>query len=332
MYLSAQAHLPQKVILCGVGKNVESSISYSMKIMEKIGSLFSDYRIIIYENNSSDDTPSLVKQWAENNDRVFAISEYVEKNVLEKILVNRLDNNDFHPPEAIARARNIVLKHALSDVYKDFDYLIWMDMDFIIEPNYEGFEEIFTTTQEWDAVFAYGIKYTETFWDFYAFRDPCYPLGSELLGNDWWYLPKSLVFKKNDPWYPVYSAFGGCGIYKKSSLKGCSYSALVTDDLEQFSHTIIEKHSSHPMVKKYFENLKNLNKTVFIPSPQDALNDIRDKSVGIITHPLFNKVIWRMSSYAYKYPSVCEHVPLHASMIIRGHDKLFINPRLVFHY
>ncbi len=326
------ARIPQKVIICGVCKDVASRLPYTITIMEKIGSLFRDYRVVVYENNSSDTTPNILKAWQKSNGRVYAISEFLKRPVLERIIVNRLDNGDLFCPEAIARARNIVLEVALSDSYDGFDYIIWMDMDFKLEPDYEAFEEIFTTNKKWDAVFAYGIDPRGVHWDWYAFRDELCPIGSELLGNDWWYLPKQLVLTKNNDWYHVYSAFGGCGIYKKASIKGCRYSALVTQDLAQFAHNIITNNPLHSIVKKYLKGLEGIKKHIAIDEPSYKLSDIRDELVAITTDGIPPNIMWRMSSFVYKYPSVCEHVTFHASMIVRGNDKLFINPRLIFRY
>lgn len=328
------APLPQKVVMCGVCKNVAARVPYSIKIMEKIGQLFSDYRVVVYENNSTDNTPQILKQWAEANPRVFAISENLSKAEQEKLFINRLDNGEFFRPECISRARNIVLDVALSEEYKDFEFLIWMDMDFKLEPSYAGIQEVFETTREWDAVFAYGIDPVGAFWDWFALRNDEHPIGAELLGNDWWYLPRKgkMVLSAQDDWYPVYSAFGGCGIYKKSSLVGCHYSAWVTRDLEKFYHNLIQTKKSNPLVKKYLGELNTLKKRVTIREVQQKLPDIRDQKTGVITDGNYEDIAWRMSSFVYKYPSVCEHVTLHASMIVNGHDKLFINPRLIFRY
>jgi len=326
--------LPQKVIICGTCKDVASRVSYSIKIMEKIGQLFSDYRIIVYENNSTDKTPQILRQWVNANSRVLVMSENISKTELEHLFINRLrsENQETFRPEPIARARNIVLKLALSENYQNFDFLILMDMDFKLEPSYDGIKEVFTTKREWDAVFAYGIDPPGTFWDWYAFRDEKYPIGSELLGSYWWYIPKKLVLSKNHDWHPVYSAFGGCGIYKKSSIAGCYYSALVTKDLAKFYHTIIQTKKSHPLIQKYLSDLKNIQKYITIKEASPNLPDICDPYSGIITDGIYEDIIWRMSSFVYKFPSVCEHVTLHASMIINGHNKLFINPRLIFRY
>ena len=328
------ATIPEKVLICGVCKDVESRLSGTIEIMEHIGSLFDDYRIIVYENNSSDKTPTLLSQWAKKNQRVSIQSEYLSRESLNTIVVNADKKNGLFRPELIARARNIVLDQAFSDDYENFNYLIWMDMDFVLPPAYEGIVEVFHTDREWDAVLAYGIDPPGTYWDWYAFRDDVYPLGSELLGDQWWYMEKNFSLTINDDWYPVTSAFGGCGIYKKSSIIGCQYSALVNEDLEIVARDIIQsgKRNGHPQIIKYLRGLEKIEELIMLNSPVAGLPQYYNPEYGFVlsNHP--EAIIWRMSSFFYQYPTVCEHTIFHASMIVRGHDKIFINPRLIFRY
>jgi len=328
--------LPQKVVVCGVCKNVADRLPYSIKIMENIGNLCSDYRIIVYENNSTDQTPKLLQAWNMQNSKVLTISEQLTPEECKRIFVNPdwgNKNHDFFKPEPIARARNIVKDIAMSEQYKQFEYLIWIDMDFMIEPAYKGFIEIFTSNKEWDAIFAYSSHPNGQFYDWYAFRDHKYPLGPELLGNYWWDFKKTITLNMKDEWYPVYSAFGGCGIYKKSSIQGCQYSGVVTKDVENFYKQIfLNEPLSNQFIQKYFDYIKNLKKTVKVDAPNFSLPDIDDVKTGIIIKNFSKDIIWRIDRAVRKYPAVCEHVALHATMIANGHDKLFINPRLLFHY
>src|SRR2546422_11402748 len=63
--------IQEKVLICGVCRDIaEDGLLTSIEIVEKMGSLFDDYRVIIYENNSSDDTPYILNQWAERNTKV----------------------------------------------------------------------------------------------------------------------------------------------------------------------------------------------------------------------------------------------------------------------
>jgi len=330
-----EAVIPQKVLVCGVCRNVATPFLYTSQIMEQIGSLFEDYRIIVYENNSTDGTAHLLKKWQKQNPKVVLKSENISPSELAKLVINYEKDGTFFRPELIARARNIVLDIAMSDEYKDFAYLIWMDMDFRIPPKFEGIIEVFESSREWDAVFAYGIDPPGTYWDWYAFRDATYPIGSELLGNHWWYMPKSFHRNRSDDWHPVYSAFGGCGIYKKSSIAGCRYSAIPTQDLAKVAYKIISegKASDHSQILTYLEKNKQLDAKVVINQPAINLPQIHDPNIGILLPDIDPySLIWRMNFFVYQYPSVCEHVTFHASMIAQGHGKLFINPRLVFTY
>ncbi len=326
--------LPQKVVICGVCQNTEIPLPYTLQIIEQIGALFADYRVVVYENNSTDQTPLLLKQWASKNPHVSITTENIPHAELALQIVNYNEDGSFYRPELIARARNIVLDQAMSDSYAEFPYLIWMDMDFKLTPRLEGMIEAFQTDREWDAIFAYGIDPPGTFWDWYAFRDQNFPLGSELLGNHWWYMPKRCTLTPADDWYPVYSAFGGCGIYKKASIVGCRYAAIITEDLEHVAKEQIQQgmKTQHPQIATYLHKNQEIRSTHFIDRPTSELPFITDPAIGIHRTQGAEALIWRMSSFVYQYPSVCEHVTFHASMIKKGHTKLFIHPRLIFIY
>lgn len=326
----AQGAIPHKAVICGVCKDNASRVLHSMRIMEKIGKLFEDYRVIIYENNSSDETPTLVRTWQEENNKVFALTETVTHAELENTIVNRYEDGKFFTPELIARARNIVLEIALSNKYQDFDTVIWIDMDFVIEPNYDAIPEIFKAQREWDAVFAYGVDPYYHYWDWYALRDRKYPMAAELIGKRSSFY-KQLILDPLGDWYPVYSAFGGCGIYKKESIRNCHYSALVTDDLARVMANFIQENQSNPMVQQYLKDAQNCN-DIIVLKPSVKGYDLTNPEVGIVTTPDQPRIVWRMNSDVFKFPAVCEHVTFHASMIKNGHAKLFINPRLIFHY
>jgi len=331
---SAKAIVPEKVVILGVCRDVEKRLPKTMQIMEQIGSLFADYKIIVYENNSEDGTPDLLRHWASRNSKVHVLSEKLSHDELQSIVVNTKINGEFFRPELISRARNIVMDVAMSDAYNDFPYIIWMDMDFIIPPDFAGIVETFESKRDWDGVLAYGVDPDNKHWDWYAFRDATLPIGSELLGNKWWYLPKTFSLNPNDDWYPVYSAFGGCGIYKKSSIGTCRYSAVVTKDLEDSARNIIREGmvNDHPQILDYKALNERMAAQAIIDRPNSGLLRIEDPEIGITLDASKDAVVFRMSSFVYQYPSTCEHVSFHACMSQRGHAKLFINPRLVFHY
>ncbi|MBA2729053.1 MAG: hypothetical protein H0U49_12885 [Parachlamydiaceae bacterium] len=322
--------IPHKVVICGICRDVETPLLSTMRIIEEIGNLFEDYKVVVYENNSSDCTPQLLQHWALRNPRVLARSEHITDQMYTKFIINHTWDNSIFRVERIAYARNKVLDIVMTDEYEEFDYLIWLDMDFETPPSYEAIIETFHSNLEWDAVFAYGIDRGGNYYDWYEFRDQVYPIGAELLGDYYWHLPKSLILSMNDHWHPVISAFGGFGIYKKSSMIGCRYSAVVTDDLSQVAGKIIDEGiiSSHPIILDYLDKIKLLP-IVSLGLPKSGMPIIEDYDVGI-TLPYKRNLVWRMNSGVQHYPSAPEHVNLHASMIIKGHGKFYINPRIIF--
>lgn len=325
--------IPQKVLICGICRNVASCLPHTIKIMEQMGGLFEDYRVVVYENNSTDGTQDILKEWMTRNSKVFAELENVTLSHLSSEIINITDNGELFRIELIARARNILLDKVMSAEYETFPYVIIMDMDFAAPPSYESIVEVFQSNREWDAVFAYGSDKFNSYWDWYAFRDFNQPLGPELLGYDW-FSKKRWSLNKTDQWCPVYSAFGGCGIYKRESIRGCRYSGIVTKEMEEIFKTIVAagKSCDHPVILKYFTDVQKLHSQVNIFSPSKNLSRIDDKNVGIALQDEKDALIWRMNSFVSQYPAVCEHVPFHASMILNGHGKFFINPRLIFKY
>lgn len=330
-----QPKLREKVLICGVCKDIGGRLHHTMHIMEKIGGLFEDYRILVYENNSKDQTPGLLKRWSLTNPKVIVRCEWCDDKYFSYTIINREFKNQFARTERIARARNIVQDLAMSAEYEEFPYIIWMDMDFKTMPPLDAIVEVFESDREWDAVFAYGIDNYNLHFDWYAFRDKNYPIGPDLLGLKWWTMNKTCALNKTDDWHPVYSGFGGCGIYKKSSMVDCHYSALVTPDFEKVAREIIDEgiKSKHPHVLDYLHWLESVKQVITIPQAVPNLTKYDDPAIGFIVNPNFsNPVIWTMSNYMLQYPSICEHVALHASMSVRGHGKFFINPRLIFKY
>lgn len=325
--------IPEKALICGICKDVAQFLSDEIRIFEKIGALFEEYRIIIYENNSTDKTQHILREWMKRNSKIRIQFECLTPTELEQIIINTEENGALNRIEKIARARNKLLDMVMAPEYDAYDNVIMMDMDFASAPNIAGILEVFQSKREWDAVFGYGIGRKREYWDWYAFRDYNQPFGPELLGHDW-FSQKMWSLKKTDQWCPVYSAFGGIGIYKRASIEGCRYSALITDDLEKVTKQIIDQYKplNHPVISKYCNDIANLNSTIQILNPQLNLPKIKDPYTGILINDDPEALVWRMNSFTYQYPIVCEHVPFHASMITKGKGKLFINPRLVLTY
>ncbi len=319
--------IQDKVLICGICRNVEKSVPNDIASMEKLGSHFSDYRVIIYENNSSDRTVELMRAWAQCNAKVLFLSENLTKQ-------QALDASPMKAIERfvlIARARNKVLDVIMKEEYEDYKYVILADLDFTHPWDIANIiDTIENPEHEFDAVFANGH------YDVLAFRNEEFPIGYELLGNPYWNLINRTrasasfkkIFDKSSRWTRVYSAFGGIGIYKREAMKGCRYSGTVTKDLER---CLIEwvKIPNGFLLKEYQEML---TKYPILDITTERLYKLHP-SYTPIGMRLFNEhglgqIAYFSCKTSQSLPCTCEHITFHASMLIKGSNRIYINPRI----
>jgi glycosyltransferase involved in cell wall biosynthesis len=318
-----------KVLICGIGRNVAKASSNTIHSIQTLGRFFSDYRVIIYENNSTDKTREIYSSLAKKDPRVFFLSEKLSRKRLDRFMKMKVRNRT----EQIARARNLVLDIAMDPAFHDYKYVIWADLDFETPWKVEEIVKTITEPQEeWDAVLAYGA------YDLFALRSAKWPIGFELVGDLYWKkldpIRKEFVLDSKDgKWERVYSAFGGIGIYKRESMQGCRYSGVVTKSLERSVLKWISKAKEDAKNQKeiyLFDEYQNLvahHKPVLFSG-----NFLRSRSsypdeIGIQMH--FGNVVWFSCTSNTTLPWTCEHVCFHAEMALRGKDKIFINPRIV---
>lgn len=291
----------KKILICGAAQNVAETLDHTMRNMEELGHHFSDYKIIIYENNSNDLTPYALENWADSNPHVHIISEIIPK---EQLATSRT--------ERIADARNKVLSAA--QLYSDFDYLLMADLDFTCDWPIAEILKTITLNQEWDCVTSNGVDPEGFYVDKYALRSKTYPLGPEMLGFPWWQMCKDLHFTvSGEDWPPVYSAFGGLAIYRYSSLKDSWYSGATTKDVKDFYRTIIKDlDPDHHHWQMYLARLHH-NGSGNVPI--------------VFTH----NTSWE-HAMNHLQVTCCEHVGLHAAMHKKGFNKFYINPKMMMFY
>ena len=208
------------VIIAGCCINVEQFIEKNLFIIDEIGKQFKEYKVVIYENDSTDSTRELlIKNKKPNYDYIF------ENNINIK---NRT--------ERIAYCRNKILDH-INKNYLQYDYLLMLDMDDILVSGklINTVNTCFLYKQDqWDAMFA-NCSYK--YYDIYALRKKDY------LTNCCWNnvhmmtkqgIPNMIAYHncitkymvhypENKKLIPVLSAFGGAGLYKLKSIKNAKY-------------------------------------------------------------------------------------------------------------
>ena len=225
-----------KVVIAGCTKNSASYISAHLSRLVEIGKLFKTYNIIIYENDSSDNTCEILTQFKEDNSNFNFIHE---ENVIE-----RLKYTTHHiRAQTITRGRNILLKK-IKRSYSDYDFMIMLDLDNVLKRfKPKHILNIFNYSDVWDVVTANCIN---KYYDIWALRIPPSVWNEEIHGKIWeqpldhdcWTQivdnihPRECVknYQKiipiKSPLIETESSFGGLGIYKISAINGCKYNSF----------------------------------------------------------------------------------------------------------
>jgi len=100
--------------ICGPVKNCGSYLLKILENMEKIGSIFDDYQIIIFYDKSSDNTLDILKEYQNTNHKMLF---YVNQNLVSQFRTHN-----------IAIARNFCLNYVKQNTNK-YPFFIMMDCD-----------------------------------------------------------------------------------------------------------------------------------------------------------------------------------------------------------
>lgn len=212
----------QRLIFVGCARNCAEKLVATINVLKQIGTLFSDYRIVVFENDSTDQTLNILNEAAGRDLRLMVLTD---KNVDAKLPERT---------ERLAHARNTLTRFVL-DHYGNFDYLSWADMDGIVDNTFsiEGFLTNFGITEVWDAVFPVTNSFYYDIWalrhktlcadDYHeAIKNCDASLGNELIVTYHAFLRQTRL--QNLPnWLRVDSAFGGMAIYKMETVGQASY-------------------------------------------------------------------------------------------------------------
>jgi hypothetical protein len=314
-----------RIFLAAVCKNIAPRLVLFQEFQKILKKNFPDLRIFVYENNSTDETSPRLQAWAKEDSSVHVTTEILsQKEILESGKARTWDNKPCRM-EMIAAARNRVMEslEAAGCGLESEDILIWVDPDF---PRLPPMDNLIHWIRQMPpgihALLANGVTVNNgKYYDFFAYRDELVPFGDEILGEG-----DNLVLRKNQvmqtldilsPPKKVMSGFAGLAIYRASCVRGLRYSGVPTADLNTVYRRFLTKHPQHPMSRLALQ-----------PS-------ITHKEGALLGVYLFESKeeggFWYRNNSGYNFPVVCEHVPFHASMIVRGFDQIVLMPSLVYY-
>ncbi len=220
-----------RIVICGLARNTADSLPSIIERIEKTGILFADYQVIIFENDSADQTRKKLKQWQFDNPKVHIIEcaqpecKFGERPLYEYGIMGR------SRIEKMARFRNEYLSY-VKKYYSHFDYMMVIDMDLKGPWSIDGLAHS-VGHDEWDAIAAYGMHSLIGTFGFkmvlydglaYVSKNGDYDDPQNFIKN---YFRMNFVdtwgSKKCDPLIPVKSAFSGLAIYKIPSIMNAFY-------------------------------------------------------------------------------------------------------------
>jgi hypothetical protein len=209
--------LNYNIIIVGCARNISKYLDNTLTKINMLKSLFKSTKVFIYENDSTDKTLDILKDWENKG----IIKLFSEKNVSGK------------RTERLAHGRNILYNEAMK---YNFDLLIVMDLDNVIDLlSEEGILSCFDIKEDWAML---GGNQIGNYYDLWALRtyDDWMPFDCWECVNqnkntkDYCVNSRYKNIPKNSNPIKVKSCFGGIAIYKRQYLDNCSYGNGLQND------------------------------------------------------------------------------------------------------
>jgi glycosyltransferase involved in cell wall biosynthesis len=221
-----------RIVITACVYNVAQYLEKNMNKLLEIRSMFhNDSVIVIAENDSTDNTKSILKRFEKNT----------TPNNIHVLNLDGLMQQCPVRTERLAVVRNTLLNHVHTK-YSSYDYMIIVDMDDVLnEFNPKDIEKCFIVPLHlWDAMFA---NTRTKYYDIWALRSKelgitydCWDMFSHLCQagispNEAKNLTVRLWQKELPRKKPirVESAFGGVGVYRISKTVSCEYNGKTTE-------------------------------------------------------------------------------------------------------
>jgi len=238
--------------ICGPVKNCGPFLSKVLDNMEKIGSLFDDYTILIYYDKSNDNTLDILKNYQKKNSKMIF---YVNKNQVSPFRTHN-----------IANARNFCLNY-IRDNKDKFPFFIMMDCDDVNckEVNIDILKK-YLYSNSWDGLSFNTLPKYYDIWgiSIYPF---CFSY-NHFENNDKYYnIIQTYVdnllkeAKKYNKLVECISSFNGFSIYRTFKFLNTSYDGRVRLDIVPKQNIDAHKNitKSKLVFKKYFKPDGKLN-------------------------------------------------------------------------
>jgi glycosyltransferase involved in cell wall biosynthesis len=216
-------------VSAGFPSPAEDYIDKNIQLLLETGSYYQDHRIVIFENDSTDRSREIIKDWSKRNSKIDLIDCEVPNCRYNKkrengLSRNRQDNMVFY--------RNKCLAY-IKQKYSDYDYLLLVDFDMVGYYSIEGLIHSMSF-DNWDAIFVNGRTpyvllsgLVSHMYDSLSFVDHSEDIKTryQTISNSFTQFISSMkmMFISGKQLYKVKSAFNGSGLYRMSSILPFEY-------------------------------------------------------------------------------------------------------------
>jgi hypothetical protein len=206
-------------VFCGIARDNAAHLDKTLALIERMGAMFASYKVIVYENDSTDNTLALLQAWQckLGTQKVKILHEHLEWP--PAISDGGFSTRRF---EILSYCRNKYVEELRRDEYAAYEHAIVLDMD-LWNFDTNGLAHSFgvdDAVTPWSSISANGVFDGRTYYDALAFRSDEFP--NTLHSEEQRYRAQR-VYNIEDPLVPVKSAFGGLAIYKRACLIACAY-------------------------------------------------------------------------------------------------------------
>jgi hypothetical protein len=238
--------------ICGPVKNCGTYLPKVLENMEKIGSLFNDYQIIIYYDKSNDNTLNILKEYQKKNTKMIF---YVNKEAVTKFRTHN-----------IAIARNFCLKYVKENKER-YPFFIMMDCDDVNckEINIDNLKK-YLYRNDWDGL---SFNTTPKYYDIWGLSiyPFCFSYNHFENNVEYYGIMQNFVDKllkkarTENKLLECISSFNGFSIYRTNKFLNTYYDGRVRIDIipkaNLEAHKTITK--SQVVYKQYFKPNGNIN-------------------------------------------------------------------------
>ena len=214
-----------KCCICGPVRNCGPFLDKVLQNIEKIGSLFEDYEILVYYDKSTDNTLIKLKQYQKINPRL-------------KIYINSILTSPFRT-HRLATARNFCLNYIKTKDLNEYPFFIMMDFDDVnckeVRPEILK-KYLDRDMDDWDGL---SFNTSPMYYDIWALSifPYCFSYNhfkNTLIHNHAFiknYIDKKLKNLKKGELLSCISSFNGFSIYRTSKFLNTQYDGRVRLDL-----------------------------------------------------------------------------------------------------